>query len=617
MPEAPRRSNRSTVLRHAVAIVSVASAVILAQLLERHWHSTPFVSLMVSAIMLSAWFGGYGPGFLAVALAALALDYYFLPPIHSLAINSSEMPRLILFLLSASMVALLAAAQRSTTESLKVARDDLAATVHELKRSNQALQAENTERRQAETALQRSESYLAEAQRLSHTGSFGWRPSTGEVLWSEETFRIFQHDRAMRPTMDLVLQRVHHEDSALVKQTFERAFRDGKNFDLEHRLVMIDGAVKFLRVVAHGSRDVAGNVEFVGAAMDITAMKEAFREIQALRDQLFEENVALREEIDKASMFEEIVGGSPPLQAVLSRVTKVAPTESTVLITGETGTGKELFARAIHKRSPRSARAFVSVNCAAIPPSLIASELFGHEKGAFTGALQKRVGRFEAAEGGTIFLDEIGELPMETQVALLRALQEREFERVGGSQTIRVDVRVVAATNRDLETAIAAGSFRNDLFYRLNVFPIEVPALRERRGDIPVLVSYFIDRYASRQGKKIRSLSKRSLDLLQAYDWPGNIRELQNVIERSVIVCETDTLVVDEGWLVREGPPAGQALAVELTSHEKELIEAALTESRGRVSGPAGAAARLGVPASTLESKIRALRIPKQRFKPG
>ena len=344
----------------------------------------------------------------------------------------------------------------------------------------------------------------------------------------------------------------------------------------------------------------------------LTAVNE---EIQALRDQLFEENVALREEIDKALMFEEIVGGSPPLQAVLVRVAKVAPTNSTVLITGETGTGKELFARAIHKRSPRSARAFVSVNCSAVPPSLIASELFGHEKGAFTGALQRRVGRFELAEGGTIFLDEIGELPIETQVALLRALQEREFERVGGSQTIRVDVRVIAATNRDLETAIAAGAFRKDLFYRLNVFPIEVPALRERREDIPVLVEYFTDRYASREGRKIRSVTKSTLDLLQAYDWPGNVRELQNVIERSVIVCETETLSVDESWLVREGPLSSPMLTAELASREKEMIEAALTESRGRVSGPVGAAARLGVPASTLESKIRAFKISKHRFK--
>ncbi len=292
---------------------------------------------------------------------------------------------------------------------------------------------------------------------------------------------------------------------------------------------------------------------------DITASKrteatleQAFQEIQVLKDQLYKENLALKEEIDRSSMFEEIVGASPALQAVLARAAKVAPTDSTVLITGETGTGKELIARAIHKRSQRSARAFVNVNCAAIPPSLIASELFGHEKGAFTGALQRHLGRFELAEGGTIFLDEIGELPAETQIALLRVLQEHEFERVGGNHSIRADVRVIAATNRDLTTAIAAGAFRSDLFYRLNVFPIEMPPLRDRKEDISVLVEYFIDRYASKTGKKIRSIDKKTLDLLQSYPWPGNIRELQNVIERSVIVCETETFSVDESWLSRE-----------------------------------------------------------------
>ena len=280
-------------------------------------------------------------------------------------------------------------------------------------------------------------------------------------------------------------------------------------------------------------RDEQGRItRWTVAAIDIEDRKQAEERLQ-------HENVALREEIDKASMFEEIVGSSPALRAVLSRVAKVAPTDSTVLITGETGTGKELIARAIHKRSRRSSRAFVSVNCAAIPRDLIASELFGHEKGAFTGATQRHLGRFELAEGGTIFLDEIGELPAETQVALLRVLQEREFERVGGDRTIRCDVRVIAATNRDVQAAIAAGTFRSDLFYRLNVFPIEIPPLRKRKEDIPLLVEYFIDRYARKAGKSIRQVNKKSLELLQSYPWPGNIRELQNIIERSVIVCET------------------------------------------------------------------------------
>ena len=349
------------------------------------------------------------------------------------------------------------------------------------------------------------------------------------------------------------------------------------------------------------------------------ALAKAFKEIQVLKDQLQTENIALREEIDKASMFEEIVGNSPVLQTVLSRLSKVAPTDSSVLVTGETGTGKELIARAIHRRSRRASRAFVSVNCAAVPRELIASELFGHEKGAFTGATQRRLGRFELAEGGTIFLDEVGELPAETQIALLRVLQEHEFERVGGTGSIRADVRLIAATNRDLEAAITAGTFRSDLFYRLNVFPIEMPSLRERKEDIPLLVEYFIDRYARKAGKSIRGINKKSLDLLQSYPWPGNIRELQNVIERSVIVCETESFSVDESWLSRRPlatePISKLDLSQKLAAQEKEMIEAALSECGGRVFGPSGAAAKLGMPRSTLESKIRSLMINKNRFK--
>jgi transcriptional regulator with GAF, ATPase, and Fis domain len=330
-------------------------------------------------------------------------------------------------------------------------------------------------------------------------------------------------------------------------------------------------------------------------------------------------NIVLGEDADTTSVLEGIIGTSPAIREVLSHVSRVAPTDSTVLITGETGTGKELIARAIHKRSPRSARAFVAVNCAAIPSSLIASELFGHEKGAFTGALQRRQGRFELADGGTIFLDEVGELPAETQVMLLRVLQEREFERVGGSRPIRVNARVIAATNRDLHSAVADGTFRADLFYRLNVFPLDVPALRERRADVPLLVEYFIHRYAKRAGKRIGSVTQETSGLLQSYDWPGNIRELQNVIERAVIVSDSETLSVDERWISVHRSPTPPTVATApistLATQKKDFIEAALTESRGRVSGPFGAAARLGVPSSTLESKIRALKIDKERFK--
>ena len=319
-------------------------------------------------------------------------------------------------------------------------------------------------------------------------------------------------------------------------------------------------------------------------------------------------------------MFEEIVGTSPALKSVLSRISKVAPSDSTVLITGETGTGKELVARAIHRRSNRASRAFVSVNCAAIPRDLIASELFGHEKGAFTGATQQRLGRFELANGGTIFLDEVGELPAETQIALLRVLQEHEFERVGGTRRIRADVRVIAATNRDLQAAISAGSFRSDLFYRLNVFPIEMPSLRERRADIPLLVEYFIDRFARKAGKNIRRVNKKTLELLQSYPWPGNIRELQNVIERSVILCETEIFSIEENWLPQPPPLTPESkqqveLPRRLQTQEKNMIEEALKASRGRVFGPTGAAAKLGIPRSTLESKIKSLKIDRNRFR--
>ena len=351
------------------------------------------------------------------------------------------------------------------------------------------------------------------------------------------------------------------------------------------------------------------------AGTDIEDRKQAEEKLQ-------QENAALREEIDKTSMFEEIVGTSSALKNLLSRVSKVAPSDSTVLITGETGTGKELVARAIHRRSRRSSRAFVSVNCAAIPRDLIASELFGHEKGAFTGATQRRLGRFELADGGTIFLDEIGELLPDTQVALLRVLQEREFERIGGRQAVHVDVRVITATNRDLNAAVANGTFRQDLFYRLNVFPIEVPPLRERKDDILMLVEYFVQRFATKGGKRVRLIDNKTLDLLQSYAWPGNIRELQNVIERSVILSSGEVLSVDELWLSKETALPASRVKVQPTVRgeveprsEREIIEAALAQTKGRVSGPSGAAVKLGIPSSTLATRIKALKINKGQFK--
>jgi formate hydrogenlyase transcriptional activator len=385
-------------------------------------------------------------------------------------------------------------------------------------------------------------------------------------------------------------------------------------FEIECRLRRHDGEYRWFLCQQTPLRDQSGQIiRWCSVRADIHDWKVAEERLQ-------NENIALREEIDRALMFDEIVGTSRPLKAVLSRITKVAPADSTVLITGETGTGKELIARSIHKRSQRFGRPFVSVNCAALPPTLVSSELFGHEKGAFTGAVQRRLGRFEMADGGTIFLDEVGELSPDTQAALLRVLQEREFERVGGGQPIQVDVRVIAATNRDLNAAVAHGSFRQDLLYRLNVFPIEVPPLRERKEDISMLVEYFVRRYAKQAGKNIRSIDQKTLDLLQSYAWPGNIRELQNVIERSIILSSTDVFSVDELWLSKRTPPQASRTETLPTLNfgqrtEREIIEAALTETRGRVSGPSGAAAKLRIPSSTLETRIKTLKINKRQFK--
>jgi len=480
--------------------------------------------------------------------------------------------------------------------------------------------------------IQSSEAHLAEAQRLSHMGSWVWQVAGGDALHlSDEWYRIYRFDpRRGMPRWEERLQRVHPEDRDKWQGTIERAIREKSDYNLEFRIVLPDGTLKWVHTVGHPVSNPAGElVQFVGSSMDVTdrkrsedELKAAFEEIKQLKDQLYRENLALRDEVDRASMFEEIVGTSKPLKAVLSHTAKVARTDATVLITGETGTGKELIARAIHKRSERSEHAFVSVNCAAFAPTLISSELFGHEKGAFTGATQRRLGRFELADGGTIFLDEVGELPSDTQVALLRVLQEREFERVGGTQPIKVDVRVIAATNRDLNAAVSSGSFRTDLFYRLQVFPIEIPPLRERREDIALLMEYFIDRYSRKARKNIRHVSQETLELLQSYAWPGNIRELQNVIERSVILCETETFSIDESWLPQQphpfliAKPKNQTeLPRRLEEQEKNMIEEALKASRGRVFGPTGAAAKLGIPRSTLESKIKSLKIDKNHFR--
>ncbi|MDQ1388386.1 MAG: formate hydrogenlyase transcriptional activator [Acidobacteriaceae bacterium] len=404
----------------------------------------------------------------------------------------------------------------------------------------------------------------------------------------------------------------HPEDLERLQEERQAALLRGLPFEIEQRALRNDGRYRWFLIQFNPLRDEHGEiVRWYATGTDIDDRKRREERTQ-------NENVALREEIERSSMFEEIVGSSEGLRQVLAQVSKVAPTDSTVLILGETGTGKELIARAIHNLSKRSTRAFIRVNCAAIPPALVASELFGHEKGSFTGAFQRRLGRFESADGGTIFLDEVGELPPETQVALLRVLQEREFERVGGSQTVPVDVRVIAATNSDLSAAVAEGTFRQDLFYRLNVFPIRIPALRERVDDISLLVEYLIDRYAQAAGKKFRTIDKGTLELFQTYDWPGNVRELQNVIERAVILSDGETFSVDETWLTPVTPKTAASsvpLVANLIDHEKEMIETALREAEGLVSGPTGAATKLGIPRQTLESKLRKLVINRHRFK--
>jgi formate hydrogenlyase transcriptional activator len=403
----------------------------------------------------------------------------------------------------------------------------------------------------------------------------------------------------------------HPDDFQRLAEYRKSALARGVPFHVEQRALGKDGQYRWFLTRYKPFRNGEGQViRWYATGTDIDDRVRA-------EERTRNENLALREQIDRDSMFEDIVGSSEALRKVLRQVDKVASSDSTVLVLGETGTGKELIARAIHKRSRRAERAFMGVNCAAIPPSLIASELFGHEKGAFTGATQRRTGRFESANGGTIFLDEVGDLPAEIQIALLRVLQEREIERVGSSRTIPIDVRVVAATHRDLDALVGEGKFRQDLLYRLNVVPIQMPPLRERVADIPLLVEYFIDRFGKRAGKKFRTIDKKLLKVVQAYSWPGNIRELQNIIERAVILSDNDTLAVDETWLKGKpvNPARARALDIALVRQEKEMIEAALAESQGRVSGPEGAATKLGLPARTLDSKIKRLKIKKNRFK--
>jgi formate hydrogenlyase transcriptional activator len=468
------------------------------------------------------------------------------------------------------------------------------------------------DRKQAELQVRRDEQELRQIIDLVPQQVFVLT-TDGETVYSNRVALEYTGLTLDESLLAKAREIIYHPDDLdhLLADRCEKLAR-GEPFEVEARLQRHDGEYRWFLIRLNPIRDEEGCIlHWYGTRTDIEERKQA-------EEMIRKENIALREEVAQTSMFEEVIGTSRAIKSVLSRVSMVAPTDSTVLLTGETGTGKELIARAIHKSSRRRDRAFISVNCAAIPQALIASELFGHEKGAFTGAAQRRLGRFELADGGTIFLDEVGDLPAETQVALLRVLQEQEIERVGGSRPLKIDVRVVAATNRDLDAAIAAGEFRSDLFYRLNVFPIEIPPLRERADDIPLLVGYFLDRYSRQVSKRLLPPERKTLDLLTSYSWPGNVRELQNVIQRSIIVCESDVFNVDESWLVsrrtQRAAPAG-SLPNTLTSQEIAMIEAALADCRGRVAGHNGAATRLGMPVSTLESKIKSLNIDKHRFR--
>ena len=499
-----------------------------------------------------------------------------------------------------------------------------------------------SERKRIEEELHRQDAYLKEGQKISHTGSWTLNRGTGEAVWSEEMFRILGLDpETTRASPSIYLDRIHPEDREVNKSLWRKAVEDGASIDSNHRIVRPDGTIRYVRRLGHRNHTSGNTIELIGTIMDVTEQHEREAELQrllqqneALKEQLHKEVISLHEftrelQVRWASSqragFEELVGSSPALQRILAMIERVAKTDSTVLIVGETGTGKELVAHAIHEHSNRARIPLVTVNCASLTTSIACSELFGHEKGAFTGAHERHLGHFEVAKGGTIFLDEVGELALEAQAALLRVLDDHVFKRAGGTTPIRVDVRVLAATNRDLEAAVAAGIFREDLYYRLRSFPIELPPLRERREDIPLLVDHFIKVATGKYEKTIQSVDKRSLEMLTSYHWPGNVRELQKVIETSVILCDSNILSVEERLLHKvpatissaTAPAHGKSLEEGTSEYQQSRIEDALLQSHGQVGGVAGAANLLGVPTSTLRYRIKALKIDVETFRAG
>src|SRR5881396_1151003 len=452
--------------------------------------------------------------------------------------------------------------------------------------------------------LTREEAYLTQAQRLTGVGSWVWDPSESHNYYSREVFNIFGLDPARgNPTLADFLRIYHPEDRKFVEEAEKKLVSEGQGYDVKYRIIRPDGELRFVREVGTPVRENGVITGFVGACMDVT-------EQEMMTQELRREKLYLEDEIRTEYNFEEIIGESAALKRILKQVETVAPTDSTALIQGETGTGKELIARAIHNLSKRRERTFVKMNCAAIPTGLLESELFGHERGAFTGAIAQKVGRFELANGGTLFLDEIGNIPLELQSKLLRVLQEQEFERLGSTKTIRVDIRLVAATNHDLAAMVADKQFRNDLYYRLNVFPIVSPPLRGRQEDIPQLVRYFAQKFARRMNKHIETIPTDTMTALSRYHWPGNVRELENLIERAVILSQGTELHVPLPEL-KATAIEGTSFVTTLEAAEREHIVRALQAAKWIIGGPSGAAVKLGMKRTTLQSRMQKLGISR------
>ena len=473
-------------------------------------------------------------------------------------------------------------------------------------------------RKRTDQILRESEARLSLATNAAGAGLWSMEIDTGRVWVSPKTRDLFHFAPDEDLNYESFLKVIHPGDREQVNQAVQQTLQSGERHLSDYRIVLPDGSIRW--IAARGQRYLKANGKpdrLMGVSIDISDRKRMEEELQsrlgeieALKKQLEQENISLREEVKLLSPHTEIVAKSAAMRQVLARVEQVAPTDSTVLLTGETGTGKEVIARAIHKLSTRKARPLVTVNCASLPPTLIESELFGREKGAFTGAMSRMVGRFEVADRSTLFLDEIGDLPLELQTKLLRVLEEGRFERLGSTKPIKVDVRILAASNQDLGPEVQAGKFRKDLYYRLNVFPITIPPLRERPDDVPPLVWAFIRQFEKRMGKHIQSVPKRSLEALQRYSWPGNARELRNVIEHAMIVSPGTTLEVRPPTLVAA---ERSNEARNLREVERRHILHVLEETGWRVSGKAGAAELLGLKPTTLEARMKKLGIHRPK----